>query len=80
MLTLTLYYATNRNHIGQRWSPKSYGQDFSADRSNNLRFGRITVEVSREKIKHFQSHNVDNRAGDGEGLSAYIEKNYVKNT
>mgnify|MGYP001182401866 FL=1 len=78
MLTLTLYYATNRNHIGPRWSPKSYGQDFSADRSNNLRFGRITVEVSREKIKHFQSHNVDNRAGDGEGLSAYIEKKLRK--
>lgn len=74
MLTLTLYYATNRNHIGQRWSPTSYGQDFSSDRANNLRFGHITVEVSREQVKKFQSHKIDGRAGDGEGLSKYIEK------
>jgi esterase/lipase superfamily enzyme len=73
MLTLTLYYATNRNHIGQRWSPDSYGQDFSADRPNNLRFGRVTVEVSANKVKHFLNKEVDDRTGDGAGLSGYIE-------
>lgn len=73
MLTLTLYYATNRNHLGDRWSPDSYGQDFSADRSNNLRFGRVTVDVSVNKVKHFLSNKVHNRSGDGEALSGYIE-------
>ncbi len=78
MITLTLYYATNRNHIGQRWAPESYGQDFSADRANNLRFGRITVEVSINKVKHFLSQKVDERIGDGEGLSTYIEEKLRK--
>jgi len=78
MLTLTLYYATNRNHLGDRWSPDSYGQDFSTDRSNNLRFGRVTVEVSINKIKHFLSNKVHKRTGDGEGLSGYIEEKLRK--
>jgi len=78
MLTLMIYYATNRNHIGQRWSPDSYGQDFSADRANNLRFGQITAEVSVNKVKHFLSRKVEHRIGDGEGLSAYIEKKLRK--
>jgi len=78
MLTLTLYYATNRNHLGDRWSPDSYGQDFSADRSNNLRFGRVTVEVSVHKVKHFLSNKVNNRTGDGEGLASYIEEKVRK--
>lgn len=74
MLTLTLYYATNRNHLGDRWSPDSYGQDFSADRSNNLRFGKVSVDVSVNKVKHFLTNKVHNRSGDGEGLSGYIEE------
>jgi len=78
MLTLTLYYATNRNHIGHRWSPEYYGQDFSTDRSNNLRFGRVTVEVSAHKVKYFQSSKVDNRIGDGEALACYIEEKLRK--
>ncbi|SEL86486.1 Esterase/lipase superfamily enzyme [Colwellia chukchiensis] len=73
MLTLTLYYATNRNHIGQRWTPSSYGQDFSSDRSNNLRFGRVTLEVSASKIQQLLNKKVASRIGDGEALSAYIE-------
>ena len=78
MITLTLYYATNRNHIGQRWAPESYGQDFSSDRSNNLRFGRVAVEVGINKVKHFLNNQVDGRTGDGEGLSSYIEKKLRK--
>ena len=78
MLTLTLYYATNRNHIGQRWAPDSYGQDFSADRSNNLRFGNVSVEVSANKVKQFLNNKVDKRTGDGEGLATYIEEKIRK--
>ncbi|MBA6341686.1 alpha/beta hydrolase [Colwellia sp. MB02u-10] len=78
MLTLTLHYATNRNHLGQRWTPDSYGQDFSADRPNNLRFGRVTVEVGANKVTDYLSDKVHNRSGDGESLSGYIEKKLRK--
>ena len=74
MLTLRLYYATNRNHLGQRWSPDSYGQNFSADRPNNLRFGHISVEVSTNKIIDYLNDKVNNRTGDGENLAGYIER------
>jgi esterase/lipase superfamily enzyme len=74
MLTLSLYYATNRNHLGERWSPDSYGQDFSTDRANNLRFGRVTVDVSANKVKYYLNDTVNKRAGDGESLASYIEK------
>lgn len=78
MLTLTLYYATNRNHIGERWSPDSYGQDFSSDRANNLRFGQVCVEVSANKVKEYLNSTVDKRSGDGESLAGYIEKKLRK--
>ena len=78
MLTLTLYYATNRNHLGDRWSPDSYGQDFSADRANNLRFGQVSVELSANKVKEHLNSTVDNRSGDGESLASYIEKKLRK--
>ncbi|MFT6918168.1 MAG: esterase/lipase superfamily enzyme [Cognaticolwellia sp.] len=78
MLTLTLHYATNRNHLGQRWTPDSYGQDFSADRPNNLRFGRVTVEVGANKVTDYLSDKVHSRSGDGESLSGYIEKKLRK--
>ena len=78
MLTLTLYYATNRNHIGERWSPDSYGQDFSSDRANNLRFGKVCVEVSANKVKEYLNSTVDKRSGDGESLAGYIEKKLRK--
>jgi esterase/lipase superfamily enzyme len=74
MITLTLYFATNRNHIGDRWLPTSYGQNFSADRADNLRFGCVTVEVSLNKIKGYLDSKDDGRTGDGEGLASYIEK------
>ena len=78
MLTLTLYYATNRHHIGDRWSPDSYGQYFSADRPNNLRFGRISVEVGANKVRDYLNNTVNHRSGDGENLSRYIEKKLRK--
>lgn len=73
-----MYYATNRNHIGERWSPDSYGQDFSSDRANNLRFGQVCVEVSANKVKEYLNSTVDKRSGDGESLAGYIEKKLRK--
>ncbi len=72
MITLTLYFATNRNHVGQRWAPRYYGKNFSGDRSSNLRFGKVSVELAQEKVAKFLTKKVNKRVGDGEGLAEYI--------
>lgn len=74
MTTLTLYYATNRNHLGKnRWGPDGYGNKFSQDGVENLRFGRLTLQADQAIIdKH---HNKNMKAcgkGDGERLSGYL--------
>jgi esterase/lipase superfamily enzyme len=78
MITLTLYFATNRNHIGKRWSPDSYGSDFSSDRPHNLRFGKISVEVNLSEVQDYLNDKVHGRTGNGEELSGYIEKELRK--
>jgi esterase/lipase superfamily enzyme len=51
MTTLKLYYATNRNHIGNRWTPDAYGAKFSDDDMENLRFSEVGVEAEAEEAK-----------------------------
>lgn len=72
MQLFSLYYATNRNHLGDRWQPTGYGQNFSADRANNLRFGKVSIALDPEKIHTFTDKKVAGHVGDGEGLAAYI--------
>lgn len=75
MTTLKLFYATNRNHIGNRWSPESYGKKFSADGMENLRFGVVTLEVQDEELAEFLSADMkDCGVGNGEDLSNYLSK------
>lgn len=48
MVDLTLYYVTNRNHVGEdRWAPEEYGAGFSADGVENLRFGKVTLKADK---------------------------------
>ena len=66
--TLTLYYATNRAHKGKdRWHPGSYGPKFSDDGMENLRFGRLKLDVDAAKIERYLA------ADKIEDLSAYLE-------
>ena len=75
MKTLKLYYATNRNHMGDHWTPSSYGNKFSDDGMENLRFGVVTLEAADEEISTFLSVDMkDCGVGDGEGLSKYLSK------
>lgn len=74
MITLNLFYATNRNHIGERWTPSHYGQNFSQDRANNLRFGKVSVKVSKQQINHF----LHEKQGDGEALATYLTEQLKK--
>lgn len=74
MAKLTLYYATNRNHVGNdRWRPDSYGTKFSDDGMENLRFGFVTVAADDKKITAFLNTGLrDGGVGDGEGLGGYL--------
>ncbi|MCL5801836.1 MAG: alpha/beta hydrolase [Gammaproteobacteria bacterium] len=74
MTTLTLYYATNRNHLGQdRWKPEGYGSKFSQDGVENLRFGRLTLEADQTIIeKHLNKNLKASGKGDGVRLCGYL--------
>lgn len=75
MTTLRLYYATNRNHIGNRWSPGSYGNKFSNDGMENLRFGVVTLEAEDKMIsKYLNADMKDCGSGNGEALGGYLSK------
>lgn len=75
MSQTTLYFATNRKHEGpDHLHPTSYGKAFSSDGMQNLRFGKVTLEVDEEKVKDFLTEVTDGYAGNGEGLSSYLEE------
>lgn len=69
-----LYYATNRNHIGDRWHPDSYGNKFSDDGMENLRFGVVTLSAEEAEVRTYLSADLGpGGSGDGEGLAGYLK-------
>ena len=75
MATLKLYYATNRNHVGNRWNPSSYGTKFSSDGMENLRFGVVTLDAEDKTIsKYLNADMKDCGTGNGEDLGVYLSK------
>ena len=72
METRTLYYATNRKHEGNRWKPKGYGTTFSSDGLENLRFGKVTIDVETKKIEECIDEDPGFGTGDGNKLSGYF--------
>ena len=75
MNTRSIYYATNRKHKGDdQWNPKSYGKSYSSSGLENLRFGKVTVNVENQKIQEFVNKDVKFGTGDGEELSGYLAK------
>jgi esterase/lipase superfamily enzyme len=70
----SLYYATNRAHYGNnRWKPKGYGKNPSSDGAENLRFGKLTMNVDRKKVDKYLSRDIDFGVGDGSALSGYLK-------
>ena len=71
-----LFYATNRNHLGNnRWHPDGYGKKFSDDGVENLRFGRLSIDVDESKLaKYLETDRESMGQGDGEGLIKYLAK------
>ena len=76
MSTLSLYYATNRNHEGDnRWKPVGYGKKFSDDGMENLRFGYLAVDADDAAIaRHIGKDMKEMGIGDGESLGVYLTK------
>ncbi len=73
MSKLNLYYATNRRHSGNnRWNPDCYGDDFSSDGTENLRFGKLTLEADENEIRKCLKEETKMGKGDGEGLAEYL--------
>ncbi len=74
MAKLTLYYATNRNHLGaDRWRPDGYGSKFSDDGMENLRFGYVTLTADERRIDRYVHADIGaGGAGDGSGLAGYL--------
>lgn len=69
MTDYTLYYATNRDHIGEdRWNPTGYGIKFSDDGMENLRFGVVTVKADEQKVADYMNADMQN-CGRGDGIS-----------
>lgn len=75
-MKLTLYYATNRRHVGRdRLHPTSYGTKFSDDGMENLRFGVVTVQAEDAEVARYLDKPMkDCGLGDGEELSGYLSK------
>ena len=78
-MKINLYFATNRNHEGDdRWNPTGYGINFSSDRSSNLRFGKVELEVDDAEIDKYRYGKKNKRDGNGVGLSDYLVKQCQK--
>ncbi|WP_374482439.1 alpha/beta hydrolase [Zoogloea sp.] len=75
-MELTLYYATNRKHVGRdRMHPTSYGTKFSDDGMENLRFGVVTVQAEDAEVnRHLGKRMKGCGVGDGEELGGYLAK------
>ena len=70
MKTLQLYYATNRNHLGDdRWKPTGYGTNFSDDGLENLRFGYLELDVDETVIATNLAVNCGFGTGSGNNLA-----------
>jgi len=68
MKQYALYFATNRNHLGpDQWNPTGYGDSFSDDGQENLRFGYLTVNADEAFVNSCLNANV-NGLGNGDGL------------
>jgi len=73
MSELSLFYATNRNHLGDdRWHPTGYGTKFSDDGMENLRFGRLSVEADEAILAQHLAARAAGGLVDGSALASYL--------
>ena len=75
METATLYYATNRAHRGKdRWRPQGYSGKPSNDGAENLRFGKLTLQVDPSVVRRHLAAKTRYGIGAGTALTDYLRK------
>jgi esterase/lipase superfamily enzyme len=73
MKQYTLYYATNRHHLGDDAHPTGYDSKFSDDGYENLRFGYLTLQADEEQVNKHIHEKVDGLCeGNGNNLAGYF--------
>ena len=50
MQPFSLYYATNRHHLGDDVHPSGYDSSFSDDGHENLRFGKLGLPAGEDEV------------------------------
>ena len=71
----TLYYATNRRHVGRdRWRPSRYSGEPSKDGDENLRFGKVVLELDSDRVNAHLEEESGFGSGDGEALAKYVRR------
>ena len=78
-MKLELYYATNRNHLGDnQFTPEGYGIHPSASGIENLRLGKVTVDTGKESWNKWLSSKTSAGKGDGVALSEFFTERAKK--
>lgn len=75
MSKYTLHYVTNRGYEGgSKLSPDRYGKKFSDSGSENLRFGKLTLEADKTEVAKILAKKSKAGEGDGVKLTGYFAK------
>ncbi len=70
----TLYYATNRRHVGRdRWRPSRYSGEYSKDGVENLRFGKVMLQLDRSRMSECLHQESGFGTGNGEALAKHAK-------
>lgn len=74
-MKLKLYYATNRGHQGNnQFNPVGYGIDPSKSGIENLRLGKVTLDVGKDLLSQCFKEETSSGNGDGVKLSEKLAK------
>jgi hypothetical protein len=72
MAKYALHYVTNRGHEGKKRSPDRYGAKFSDSGSENLRFGKLTLDADKIEVDARLASKTSTGTGDGAELNGYF--------
>ncbi len=84
MTKVRIFYGTNRRHERKtkgstQWKPSGYGNDFSSDGLENLRFGHVDLTVPDKAVSSaLAAPSPDGGIGDGLGLMRALESAAAK--
>ena len=71
--TYRLYFATNRGHQGNdRWRPERYTGEFSLDGAENLRFGKVEIDLEEAQVQECLGRDCGFGSGDGVALQKHV--------